>query len=89
MHTTSLSLLQRVRDPGDRAAWERFVTLYSPLLIAWAMRAGSSESAAEDTAQEVLLVLMRELLEFRYDTERRNFRGWLKTIDGGTEATIA
>jgi hypothetical protein len=31
MHTTSPSLLERLRDPEERAAWERFVELYHPL----------------------------------------------------------
>jgi hypothetical protein len=32
MHTTSATLLQKLRDPSDVAAWERFVELYLPLL---------------------------------------------------------
>lgn len=40
MTTTSITLLQRVRKREDREAWERFVTLYTPLLMRWAERAG-------------------------------------------------
>src|SRR5262249_22225128 len=33
MHTTSASPLEHLRLPGARAAWERFVDLYTPLLF--------------------------------------------------------
>jgi RNA polymerase sigma-70 factor (ECF subfamily) len=38
MHSTPVSLLERLRRPDERAAWERFVQLYTPLLCAWARR---------------------------------------------------
>ena len=80
MQTTSLTLLERVRQPSDQTAWDRFVSLYSPLLFAFARRAGMNESDAADVVQDVFLVLMAELPGFEYDAARKNFRGWLKTI---------
>lgn len=80
MLTTSLTLLERVRQPSDRVAWGRFVSLYSPLLFAFARRAGMNDSDAADVVQDVFLILMAELPGFEYDTARKNFRGWLKTI---------
>ena len=75
-----MTLLQRIRQPDDQAAWNRFVDLYSPMLFAWAKRAGMSEHDAVDLVQDVFLVLMAELPRFEYDATRKNFRGWLKTI---------
>lgn len=80
MLTTSVTLLQRVRSQGDQAAWERFVTLYTPLLYRWAQRAGMADHDAVDLVQDVFLVLMHELPHFEYDTARGSFRGWLKTV---------
>lgn len=40
------SLLERLRQPGDEEAWQRFVRLYTPLLIHWAGRVGISGAAA-------------------------------------------
>ncbi|MBC7817004.1 MAG: sigma-70 family RNA polymerase sigma factor, partial [Planctomycetaceae bacterium] len=80
MQTTSLTLLERVRQPNDQSAWERFVSLYSPLLFAFARRAGMNDNDAADVVQDVFLVLMDELPGFEYDAARKNFRGWLKTI---------
>ena len=80
MQTTSLTLLERVRKPDDHAAWDRFVALYSPLLFAFARRAGMNDNDAADVVQDVFLVLTVELPCFEYDAGRKNFRGWLKTI---------
>lgn len=80
MNTTSLTLLERLREPLNDAAWNRFVSLYSPLLFAFARRAGMNDNDAADVVQDVFLVLMAELPRFEYDAARKNFRGWLKTI---------
>lgn len=80
MDTTSLTLLQRVKTASDSSAWKRFVELYGPLLVRWAQQAGQSESDAADTVQDIFVVLLRELPGFTYDQQRKNFRGWLKTL---------
>jgi len=80
MLSTSLTLLQRVRRREDHAAWERFVLLYTPLLYRWTRLTGLSEQDAGDLIQDVFVILMTELPQFEYDSQRANFRGWLKTI---------
>jgi RNA polymerase sigma-70 factor (ECF subfamily) len=79
MHTTPVSLLERLRQPDKRDAWDRFVKLYTPLLYYWARRAGLDEPDAADLVQEVFAVLVKTLPEFRYDP-CRSFRSWLRTI---------
>ncbi|MFN4260213.1 MAG: RNA polymerase sigma factor [Gemmataceae bacterium] len=80
MHTTSLSLLRRLRQPvPDAQAWDRFVQLYTPLLYQWARRAGLQEEDAADLVQDVFTVLLQKLPEFHYDS-RRGFRAWLRTV---------
>jgi RNA polymerase sigma-70 factor (ECF subfamily) len=79
MHTTPLSLLERLRQPADAEAWTRFVRLYTPLLCAWARRAGLRGQDAADLVQDVLLVLVQKLPDFRYDPHR-SFRAWLRTV---------
>ncbi len=80
MHTTSPTLLQRLREPNQGQAWARFVDLYTPLLLTWARRTGLQPHDAADLAQEVFAVLVRKLPEFRYDPAKKNFRGWLRTV---------
>jgi hypothetical protein len=65
--STSVTLLERVRRRDDQAAWECFVTLYTPLFFRWAQRAGLSDDDAADLVQDVLMVLMKELPTFEYD----------------------
>jgi RNA polymerase sigma-70 factor (ECF subfamily) len=79
MHTTSISLLERVRHLEEHAAWERFVELYTPLLYYWACRLGLQEMDASDLVQEVFAILVQKLPEFHYDSGK-SFRSWLRTI---------
>ncbi len=76
---TPASLLERLRDPADGAARDRFVALYTPLLFFWARRAGLQDADAADLVQEVLTSLLRKLPGFVYD-RNRSFRGWLRTV---------
>ena len=79
MHSTPVSLLDRLRRPDDPAAWERFVRLYTPLLYYWARRLGCQEPDAADLVQDVLTQLVRKLPDFTYDPDK-SFRSWLRTV---------
>ena len=79
MDTTPATLLERVRNPGDREAWRRFVQLYTPLLYHWARGLGLQESDAADLLQDVFTILHRKLPTFTYD-HSKSFRAWLRTI---------
>ena len=79
MHTTPVSLLQRLRQPAAEAAWSRFVELYTPLLYFWGRRVGLQEQDAADLVQDVLTVLIRKLPDFEYD-RHKSFRNWLRTV---------
>lgn len=78
MLTTSLTLLQRLHDQ-DASAWERFVSLYSPLVRSWARKTGMQDADVEDLVQDVLAVLTAKLSTFK-KKESGSFRGWMKTI---------
>jgi RNA polymerase sigma-70 factor (ECF subfamily) len=79
VHTTSATLLERLRqtDPGE--AWVRFVQLYTPLLFDWSRRLGLQDQDAADLVQDVFTTLVRKLPEFQYD-RARGFRRWLRTV---------
>jgi RNA polymerase sigma-70 factor (ECF subfamily) len=76
---TSLTLLQRLRQKTDAAAWDRFAQLYTPLLFHWARRTGLQESDAADLVQDVFVVLVGKFSEFQY-RQGGSFRGWLRTV---------
>jgi RNA polymerase sigma-70 factor (ECF subfamily) len=79
MNTTHISLIERLRQPGEQEAWARFVELYTPLVYYWARRVGLQPEDAADLVQDVFLVLVKKLPEFSYDRSK-SFRGWLRTI---------
>jgi RNA polymerase sigma-70 factor (ECF subfamily) len=80
MAETSLSLLDRLREPGHPAAWERLVDLYTPLMRSWLRRANLQPSDVDDLVQEVLAVVVRKVSEFRHDGRAGSFRAWLRSI---------
>ncbi len=79
MVKTPASLLERLKRPEDQEAWERFVRLYGPMIYGWACRAGLEVHDAADLTQDVFVILVRKLPEFRYDCQK-SFRAWLKTV---------
>lgn len=79
MNTTNLSLIDRLRRPGEEEAWRHFVALYTPLLWHWARRLGVPEQDIPDFLQDVLLLLVRKMSAFTYNPAGR-FRGWLWTV---------
>ena len=63
---TSASLLDQARD-GRAGAWDRLVTLYTPLLEAWLTAAGLQAADRDDLTQRVLEVLVRQLPDFEHN----------------------
>jgi len=77
MQETRLSLLERVRDRANAAAWSEFVAIYEPLLIAYVRKRGMNENDAADVVQDVFTRLVPALARFDYAPERGRFRTWL------------
>ena len=79
MLSTSISLLERLRDAPDAETWERFVRLYTPVLAIWARRLGLQPSDEQDLVQDVFCLLLRKLSQYRLEGGSR-FRDWLRTV---------
>ena len=80
MLPTSVSLLERLRTNPDDGAWERLVAVYRPWVVGWLRRQGLGDSDAEDLAQDILLVVLRELPSFQHNRRPGAFRAWLRAI---------
>jgi RNA polymerase sigma-70 factor (ECF subfamily) len=65
---------------GSDAAWQRFLTLYRPLVLYWCGRAGLQAADAEDVAQEVFGAAAGAIEKFRHENAGDSLRGWLRTI---------
>jgi RNA polymerase sigma factor (sigma-70 family) len=77
---THASLLLRLRDPRDQAAWTQFVELYTPLVYGYARKQGLQDADAADLSQEVLGAVAGAVGRLEYDPRRGAFRNWLFTI---------
>ncbi|CAN5724272.1 sigma-70 family RNA polymerase sigma factor [soil metagenome] len=75
-HTT---LIARVRDGTDPAAWTDFCARYGDLIRGFCRRQGLQSADIDDVQQDVLLALTKAMPRFEYDHARGRFRGYLKT----------
>ena len=81
--TTRDTLLGRVRDAQDSAAWDEFFALYAPVLEGYARASGLSSADAEEIRDECLAVVAQRIADFRYDRAKGSFKGWLHAIARG------
>jgi RNA polymerase sigma-70 factor (ECF subfamily) len=80
MNTTSASLLDRLKHAKpDAPDWRRLQEIYLPLIRHWLSTVPGLRDEADDLAQEVLVVLLRELASF--ERQRHGaFRAWLRQV---------
>ena len=77
---TSASLLQRVRERGDDADWQRLVWLYTPLIRTWVGRHVRQPDDVNDLVQQVFTVVVAKLSAFVHSGRPGAFRHWLRSI---------
>jgi RNA polymerase sigma factor (sigma-70 family) len=75
---TRHTLIVKLRDPTDGAAWHEFVALYDPIVYRLARRKGLQDADARDFCQEVFRAVAAAV--DRWDPERGRFRAWLSRI---------
>src|SRR5947209_6861312 len=76
---TSPTLLGKLRDPTNQAAWEEFVDRYGRKIYAWARQRQLQDADAQDVTQIVLVKLATQMRTFAYEPTK-SFRGWLRTL---------
>jgi RNA polymerase sigma-70 factor, ECF subfamily len=70
--------IRAIAARGDRAAFAALFSHYAPRIKALLMRSGATAEAAEDLAQETLLVVWRKA--GLYDPRRAGASAWIYTI---------
>jgi len=80
VNPTSLSLLDRLKAARpDASDWNRLQGIYLPLIERWLGRVPGLGDESADLAQEVLVVVFREVA--RFDRKREgSFRAWLRQV---------
>lgn len=71
-------LLRLCHHPAERD-WQRFVALFTPLLLRWVRRLHVPERDTEDLLQELFMLLWQQLPTFAYDPTK-SFHAWLWTV---------
>ncbi len=80
MNSTSVSLLDRLKAARpDASDWNRLQVIYLPLIRRWLGRVPGLGAEADDLAQEVFVVVIRELPRFERQREG-SFRAWLRQV---------
>jgi RNA polymerase sigma-70 factor (ECF subfamily) len=80
---TEPGLPARLADRGDTTAWERFMAIYRPAIVALARRRGLSTADADDVAQEVCRSVAEAVGTFEPGLGlpgQARFSTWLATI---------
>lgn len=76
---TRVTLLNRLRDGRDTAAWSEFCSIYEKAIYRVALRFGLQDADAREVSQDVLLAVSRKISEFDLSSNG-SFRGWLSKV---------
>ncbi len=74
------SLLVRLRDPHDAAAWQEFSLLYRPVIYRLARGRGLQDADAQDLAQHVLMAVASAIPNWQRSNPEVRFRHWLRRV---------
>ena len=77
---TRASLILRLRNAEDAAAWEEFTEIYGPVVFRVARRRGLQAADAENLCQEVLLSVAQSVSQWVGRDDRGSFHAWLLRI---------
>ena len=74
------SLIVRVRDPSNRAAWDQFERLYRPVIFRIARAKGLQHADSLDLVQQVMISVAAAIQRFEKQADGTRFRNWLSRI---------
>jgi RNA polymerase sigma-70 factor (ECF subfamily) len=79
MLDTSVSLLERIASRNQEEDWNRLLSIYRPFIDQQVRRYPQLLDQADDIAQEIAMLLLRELPNFQRQ-RTGSFRAWLRQV---------
>lgn len=77
---TRSSLVVRLFNAQDEAAWGEFLEIYQPLILRLLRKNGLQECDAHDVCQQVLAAVAQDIEQWKPDGSNASFRRWLFQI---------
>jgi RNA polymerase sigma-70 factor (ECF subfamily) len=80
MIPTRRSLLSRIKHWDDDQSWRDFREIYRSIICGAAIKAGLTETEAEDVLQDTLVAVSRAIGKFKYEPQKCTFKTWLHSL---------
>lgn len=77
---TRHSLLNRLKDWDDQTSWQDFFDTYWQLIYNAAVKAGLSDTEAQEVVQETVIAVARKIGDFKADPAHGSFSAWLMKL---------
>src|SRR5262245_14269910 len=77
---TRWSLLSRLKDRDDQESWREFFDTYWKLIYGVAIKAGLSDTEAQEVVQETVITVAKKMDQFKTDPAFGSFKSWLLHI---------
>ena len=74
------SLLSRLKDWDDQDSWRDFFNTYWKLIYGVALKAGLTETDAQEVVQETVISVAKAIPQFKYDAAVCSFKTWLQLL---------
>jgi RNA polymerase sigma factor (sigma-70 family) len=74
---TRYSLLARLSEPGDVAAWSEFTSIYEEAILRYSRNRGLQDADAQEVVQHVLLAVHQAIGNWKPTGRPGGFRTWL------------
>src|SRR6266508_5019344 len=75
---TRRRLLSRLKNWNCQESWREFFNRYWRFIYSVALRAGLTETEAEEVVPETVITVAKQMPGFKYDRSKGSFKGWLQ-----------
>src|SRR5476651_1071862 len=77
---TRTTLIKRLKNWEDQSSWQDFFDTYGKLIHGVALKAGLTQTEAQDVVQETMFAVARQMPAFKYDRSLGSFKLWLLNL---------